>query len=277
MDERVELRNCIDCSDEFQAEYYETLGVKLLIGAGRCPKCRKIAYAEAESKEKADAENEILRRKLAARLRSGIPMLYGSKNFSTWEKGRGEQLDDAYKKCVKYAEDYPVGTRPIGYRSLYIHSEKSWGVGKTLLSCSIAHRLFERWQGKGKVPSVQWVSEPDLFSRIQASFNYTAEDKQVLPNADSIIMGCIKCDLLILDDVGKEKRQDSRFVQRTLFAIINGRYDNQLPMVMTANLTPTQLKEHLGTKGADEASYDRWMEMTQGKKVQMDGASYRRK
>lgn len=274
MAERIK---CIDCPAEFEAEYHRLMSIQLLIGGGRCPECRKIAYAEAERKEKEEAAAEIARRRREARERSGIPALYMNKGFSTWEKGRSKELDSAYKSCVDYADKYPVGTRPIGYRSLYIHSERSWGVGKTLLSCSIGHRLFDKWTGEGKSPSVKWVSEPELFSRIQASFNYNEEDKRILPNADEIIMSYVRSDLLIMDDVGKEKRQDPRFIQRTLFAIINGRYDNELPMIMTANLTTTQLKEHLGTKGTDEASYDRWMEMTQGTKVQMDGESYRRR
>ena len=129
---------------------------------------------------------------------------------------------------------------------------------------------------ESRPPTVRWVSEPQLFSKIEASFNYTAEDKLILPNKDDIINDLIFADLLILDDVGKEKRQDPRFVQRTLFAIINGRYDRDYPMVITANLKPSLLTGHLGTGGTDEASYDRWVEMCQNERVPIDGESYRR-
>jgi len=151
-------------------------------------------------------------------------------------------------------------------------------VGKTHLSCAIAHRILDRWNdGDAAVPRIRWVSEPELFSKIEASFNYTAEEKQFMPNKDDIISDLVYADLLILDDVGKETRQDPRFVQRPLFSLINGRYDRDYPMVITANLKPSLLTGHLGKSGTDEASYDRFLEMCQQKRIPIDGDSYRRK
>ena len=89
---------------------------------------------------------------------------------------------------------------------------------------------------------------------------------------DDIIKGIIGADLVVLDDVGKEKRLKPDFVQRTLFSLIDGRYKNQLPLIITANLDPAGLKEHL-----ESASFDRIFEMIQGTTVRMDGRSFRRK
>jgi len=242
-----------------------------------CPDCIAKHDAEREAEEKAERSADMPRRRRSARIGTGIPPRFMQKDFSNFDRGRSKEIDVAFDLCWQYAEEYPIGKKVEGYRSLYIYSEQSWGVGKTHLSCAIAHRILDRWQDIDTAcPRVRWVSEPQLFSKIEASFNYTWEDKQILPNKDDIINDLINTDLLILDDVGKEKRQDPRFVQRTLFAIINGRYDRDYPMVITANLSPSLLKGHLGAGGTDEASYDRILEMTERQRIVMDGQSYRR-
>ena len=275
----TETRKCRDCEQEYEPKYWELLSVKVLRSDGRCPSCSKKKLKEMEAREKLQRLADIARRRRNARERAGIPPRFMDKDFSNFKKGRSKEIDTAFTDCWNYAEEYPIGKRPQGYRSLYIYSEQSWGVGKTHLSCAIAHRILDRWQDEDtSCPRVRWVSEPQLFSKIEASFNYTAEDKQIMPNKDDIINDLIYADLLILDDVGKEKRIDPRFVQRTLFAIINGRYDRDYPMVITANLKPSLLKGHLGTGGSDEASYDRFVEMCRGKDgaIPIDGDSYRR-
>jgi len=242
-----------------------------------CPDCAVKYEVEREAEEKAERSADMPRRRHRARGAIGIPPRFMNKDFSNFDKGRSKEIDTAFTECWQYAEEYPIGKKVEGYRSLYLYSNSSWGVGKTHLSCAIAHRILDRWQDVDTAcPRIRWVSEPTLFSKIEASFNYTWEDKQILPNKEDIINDLIETDLLILDDVGKEKRQDPRFVQRTLFAIINGRYDRDYPMVITANLSPSLLKGHLGTGGTDEASYDRWLEMCRSKRVPMDGVSYRR-
>ncbi|KKL06448.1 hypothetical protein LCGC14_2595950, partial [marine sediment metagenome] len=280
---------CKECGKPYEPQYYDIKGwlsSHILIGDGKCPACAHLEGDEYEAQEAREHLADIAKRRRARREKSGIPSRFMEQDFSTFKKGRGDGIDDALKHCIRYAEEYPLDVRPKSYRSLYIYSEQSWGVGKTHLSCAIVHRVLDRWTGQrvmssygfeveSNCPTIKWVSEPQLFSKIEASFNYTQEDKQILPNKDDIINELINCDLLILDDVGKEQRQDPRFIQRTLFAIINGRYDRDYPMLITANLKPSLLKKHLGASGTDEASYDRFVEMTHNKSVQIDGTSYR--
>jgi len=123
---------------------------------------------------------------------------------------------------------------------------------------------------------VKFVSEYDLFYRIQASYDYNAEEKRMLPSEADIIKEMIIPSLLIIDDVGKRRVQDSRFVQRVYFAIIDGRYKSEKPMVITANLDPEKLKGYLGGRIGDEATFDRVWEMVGGKVIHVEGSSYRR-
>jgi len=270
---------CIDCSGEFEPQFWEVLGIRALRGQGRCPDCSQKKLAELEALEVAKKATEVLSRRRDARASMGIPPRFMNKDFSTgsWDRGRGKEIDRAYRECWNYAEEYPIGRNVKGYRSLLIYSESSWGVGKTHLSCSIAHRILDRWNDPELViPRILWISEPDLYQRIQASYNYNYEERQLLPNEDDILKELIYKDLLILDDVGKERRTDPKFVQRTLFKVINGRYDRDVPIVITANLAPEELQDYFGTRGRDEASWDRLYEMVKGKVIKIDGDSYRR-
>lgn len=266
----TEFRKCDNCGLEYEPEYYELLETRLLIGQGFCPACRKIKYAEIEAQREATRLAWIAAERRRRRLTCGIPRKFYTQDFSTFEKG---WQDKALDVCSKYADAFPLEKRPQGTASLYLYSSDSYGVGKTHLSCAIAHRIIERWNGeRDLIPIMYFVSEPDLFRSIQATYSFTSEEKQVRESEDDIIKRLTYADLLILDDVGKERRQDPRFIQRTLFSLIDGRYRLELPMILTANLDPDQLRAHL-----EDASFDRLCEMIKGTYVNMNGKSYRRK
>jgi len=247
------------------------LQTKILRGDGYCPDCAKQVYDEEVAREEAARQAEVARVRRQHRLSSGIPPKFMNSDFSTFEKG---WQDKAFKLCWDYAEGFPVDRYPAGYRSLYLWSTESWGTGKTHLASAICHRIYDRWTGTGNkgCPRIIFLSEPELFRRIQATYSFTREESQIRESEDDIIKSIVYADLVVLDDVGKEKRADPRFIQRTIYAIIDGRYKNQLPLIITANLDPNQLKEHL-----ESASFDRVFEMIQGKSIRMDGRSFRRK
>jgi len=264
---KTKTRQCLKCDVGYEPKYYDVLNAHILVGQGLCPDCSQKKYDAEVAKEKAAQQASIMGTRRRHREMCGIPFKFMNQDFSTFEKG---YQDKAFKLCWEYAEKYPADERPTGYKSLLIYGD--WGTGKTHLVCSIAHRVLDRWQGGERgCPRIKFVSEPDLFRKIQATFNYTFEEKRYRESGDDIIKGISYCDLLILDDVGKEKRRDMDFVQRTLFAIIDNRYRLQLPMILTANFDVDGLKRHL-----EEASFDRVFELIKGKYIRLSGKSYRR-
>ncbi len=264
-------RLCRKCQEFYEPKFYDIMGLHILRGDGYCPSCAQKVYEEEVAKEELTRQAEIARIKRHRRESCGIPPKFMDVDFSTFKKG---WQDKALKLCWNYAEAFPIDRYPKGYRSLYLWSTESWGTGKTHLSVAICHRILNRWTGLGNkgCPRIIFLSEPELFSRIQATYSFTREESQMRESEDDIIKTIVYADLVVLDDVGKEPRRDMQFVRKTLFAIINGRYNAQLPMIITANLDPAGLKEHL-----ESASFDRLWEMIGGKSVRMDGQSYRRK
>jgi len=267
----TETRVCRKCQQKYEPSYYDIMGLHLLRGDGYCLTCAQQVYEEMEAREEAARLAEIAGIRRKRRESSGIPPKFMDSDFSAFEKG---WQDKALKLAVAYAENFPIDRYPRGYRSLYLWSTESWGVGKTHLSAAICHRIYDRWDGTGNkgCPRIIFLSEPELFRRIQATYSFSREESQLRESEDDIIKSIVYADLEVLDDVGKEKRADPRFIQRTIYSIIDGRYKQQLPLILTANLDPNGLKEHL-----ESASFDRVWELIEGKSVRMDGQSYRRR
>ena len=291
---------CQDCGATFQGDLYkwpiripksnypgafENSWTERILGGTRCPACGEIKAEEDRKVEEAAKIAEFDKTRREARLRCGIKPKYQAENFSTFKlDGLSEILKKAYRKAWDYAENYPIVERGKGYRSMVLFSEKSWGVGKTHLASAIAHRILDRWTGSPETCPVQFISEPELLLQITATFNLTREEKQFRDSEAVIINRLIFVPLLIIDDVGKRKVPDLRFVQRTLFSIIDGRDNEKRPVVLTANLDSEGLGRYLGginpdrgqVEGEDEATLDRLIGMCGGHFTKMDGKSYRR-
>ena len=198
---------------------------------------------------------------------AGIPLRYLDKTLENLNVSN--QNRQAVNACKKYVTEFPL-RKIVDYKSLAITSNKIWGVGKTHLACAIAKELINRCQFENPVI---YLTEPELLSRLRASFN----KNDGVETEDSLMKRLTTIPLLIIDDVGKEEVADPRFVQRVWFNLINTRYDNLLPVMITANLDPDQISHHLGGSRANEATFDRLYEMLEGTFWEIIGESYRRK
>ena len=237
-----------------------------------CPKCRGKAIEEFNAQEAAIKARQLADLRQQWLEKSGIPILFKNKTFDNFESSYQKR---AFNICRNYAAGLTVDNCR-GYYSLVLISEKMWGVGKTHLVCAIAKEVIKKCKGERWAAPVRFITEPDLYQRIQATYDPKYAPVR-LENEDSILRALTHAPLLILDDVGKEERTDKRFIQRILFSIIDGRYRNMLPLIMTTNLNSNALREHLGGEGENEASFDRLLEMCRGKFTMLSGDSYRRK
>ena len=281
-------KTCSNCQRPYEAKIIILGTTEIELGGGLCYQCRdEVIRKEDEAqrlKELADQEKKTQERnRLIIQKRNefvshcGLPARYYTATFETWQTKRAGNVDAVMKQCKEYSEKF-LAYAPQNTASLVItiselatkeftDNPRSWGCGKTHLAASIAHKIIDNWNGNPMLNPVYITTEPDLFARIQSTYNRNDGETE-----DQVNQHLQNVPMLILDDIGKTERADMKFVQRTLFAIINARYNNCLPIVITANLTKDELLRYLGN-----ASYERLVEMCNSKFMGIKGHSFRLK
>ncbi len=141
------------------------------------------------------------------------------------------------------------------------------GIGKTHLAGAIVNDCVER--GTLAV----FTTGVGLLMRIRDSYNRRGAVKE---GELDIIDRLISVRLLALDDVGTENFTPD--TGRLLYALINGRYERNLGMVVTSNLSLSKLGMQWAKSGVEEhvgrKLIDRLMEMC-SLKVELTGYSHR--
>jgi DNA replication protein DnaC len=135
-----------------------------------------------------------------------------------------------------------------------------FGTGKTGLAVAALREAV----GTHHVDAL-FLATPDLLDRIRAS--YGPRDSDADAPTERELMDAVKdTGLLVLDDLGAER--PTGWVQEKLFAVINHRYNEQLPCIFTSNLTPEGLAKHLGERTA-------WRIVEMSDPVRLDGPNLR--
>lgn len=143
-----------------------------------------------------------------------------------FENFRTEELN---RKALVKAKDYADQVLFKKSKSLIITGNV--GTGKTHLASSIANYLI-----KNEV-RVIFGTLINLLGEVKDTYKNDAKTES------NIIERYSKVPLLIIDDLGKEK--PSEWTLEKLFTIINNRYENNLPIVITTNYNRDQLRERL--------------------------------
>ena len=146
-----------------------------------------------------------------------LPKKFAAKTFNDYEK----TADNS--RAVGMAHWFI--DRGDGH-SLYLHG--GFGTGKTFLASLIAKEFIAR----GK--HVVFGSVPKLMNEIQQTF----KDPSV--TSQSVLRRFINCDLLILDDIGVNA---SKWNVGILCQIIDGRTNDERPMLLTSNYSPEDLRK----------------------------------
>ncbi len=132
----------------------------------------------------------------------------------------------AYENAKKYANKLINGETDKG---LFITG--TFGVGKTYLASCIANETIKNKS------TVVFGTLIQLLDYIKDTYKDSdMSDKEYLNLYSSVY-------LLIIDDLGKEK--PTEWVLEKLFLIVNNRYNNYLPIVITTNYNRNQLRERL--------------------------------
>jgi len=174
-----------------------------------------------------------------------------------------EGQEQAFEAIELFTEKFIYDEKPVGLLLV-----GGVGSGKTFMVSSVANNIIDTikitdseeknvdeiplkegysfwYRGYGRLDSpVQFISIVDLMNQLKASF------KDPDSGLQEMIMKRIKAvDLLILDDMGAEKSSD--WIRETLFEIIDYRYNERLPILVTTNCTPEELKQQIGARNFD--------------------------
>lgn len=189
--------------------------------------------AERKRAEEEAERNRQMRERIERLLgQSGIKKRFQQRTFPNFKcdtPGRKKCYDIA----KEYADNFPIH-REIG-DGLYIEGPN--GTGKTHLAAAIALQLIE--QG---IPVICKTSS-DLLMDIRRSY----DDSSM--NEVQILDIYKRVDLLIIDDLGKEQCSD--WSMSTLYSILNDRYEDMKPTIVTTNYSTDALAVALTPKGFD--------------------------
>ena len=129
-----------------------------------------------------------------------------------------EHMEHVFETCSNFARHFDKS----GGNLLLSGSP---GVGKTFLSACIAREVTERGF------SVVYDTADSIF-RCMEDERFRRSDE----NTDEAVQRYLRCDLLIIDDLGTE--MNSSFVQSALYRIVNERLISGKSTVINTNLTP---------------------------------------
>lgn len=188
---------------------------------------------------------------------SGLGPRFMHTTFDNWnkrpelDKKSVQKLEVAFQVCRSYAKGFR-DAKLLGQGLILMGGP---GAGKTHMVAAIANELISQ------LTPVIFRPVPFMLKRIQATFK-----KNAIETEDMLMSQLTGCDLLILDDVGAEKW--SEWVEATLFTIIDERYRQLLPVIITTNCDLNELEAGIGSR-----NFDRLIEVCRF--VDVDVPSYR--
>ena len=243
LDYDTPIKTCEKCGDPIQKD------IVILNVLRRVPivcSCRKKELEkkaiEDENKEKQIRLNSIFKNSL-------MDEKFKRCTFETWDHSRGSEK--VFKICSKYAENFKSAKEDnLG---LMLYGEP--GNGKTHAVSCIANYLMLRG-----IPTI-CVSINKMLERIKETYSSYGKEGE-----ETVLKSLSNADLLIIDDLGTEQKNE--WSSAKIYNIMDSRYRNGLPTIITTNINLKDLKDMY-----QKRTYDRLMEMCTP--VMNDGKSIR--
>lgn len=192
-------------------------------------------------KQRIKEQEEVSRKRSAMQDRvnkllgkSGLKKRFLNRTFENYKAITANQ-----KKAFSVASGYAVRFQEFYERGEGLYIEGTNGTGKTHLAAAIALQLIHEG-----VPVVCKTSI-ELLDDIKKAF----DDKQV--SEHEILKVYKQVDLLIVDDLGKEQCTD--WSMSTIYSILNDRYEDLKPTIITTNFNEDALIKNLTPKGYDNS------------------------
>lgn len=192
-------------------------------------KCKKKEIEDKEQRELKQAKQDRLKQLFNNSL---MDEKFKYETFERWDNTKGDinLFNIAQRYCNNFKEAKKNGLGFIIYGPP--------GNGKTYTANCIANNLLN------KEYTVICVSINSLLDRIKKTYNTWGKEGE-----DTVLSGLANADLLVIDDLGTE--QGSNWTISKVYNIIDSRYRNGLPLIITTNYSMEDLKEKYGYRTAD--------------------------
>jgi DNA replication protein DnaC len=224
-----------------------------------CPLCNGSGWKHIEQDGRtAVTRCDCWRQAFSQRLLSnaGIPPRYQRCELSRFVTYGNEKLVKAVAQSRLLVEKFPVVDKGLFFLG-------PPGVGKTHLAAAILRELILRNGVHGLFAGV-----PELLRAIRNTYNPDVPGSEA-----DVLQPVLRAELLVLDDIGKEKT--SEWVLETLNLIIDARYNGKRVTIITSNFDvseddtdPDGLQARVGFR-----IFSRVKEMCET--LHLDGADYR--
>lgn len=170
------------------------------------------------------------------------------------------KIDNKNKRMHKLGKNYCAKWPEMKGKNIGLLLYGPPGTGKTFLAFCVANELLNNM-----VPVIA-ISSIGLLGKIKETYNTWGSEGEV-----EIINSLKNASLLVLDDLGAEN--NTAWSKEKIYEIIDARYRDGKPSIITTNLTREGLKKRLAGEDGVFRTYDRIIEMCCP--VEVEGSSRR--
>lgn len=218
--------NCEKCKEPINKKIVLLGRERIVLIACRC---RREEFQARKIKDENEEKKSRLKKLMESSLMKGDAL---EKKFETWDFTKGSQK--MYNISFKYAENFNMAKK----NNLGLLIYGNCGNGKSHMSFCIANKLLDSGY------SVVCTSIEALLNKIKKSFNTWGSEGEI-----ETLNSLSNADLLILDDLGTENITDWSLSK--IYNIIDSRYRNKLPLIITTNLKINDLENTYGKRTID--------------------------
>lgn len=207
---------CKFCGANLKPRTLECLGQAITIGTVpcSCEKARKVRAQEFIYEQECLNAKQA-KKQAAARLRAGIPRRY---------------INAKHPQAKECAQAVQAG------RTLFITGNV--GVGKTHLACAICTKLQEQ-----TTLTFRMNTAVGLLRLFEDAMRQNKSETELLKTL-------VQPDVLVIDDLGKERI--TNWTYERIFDLLDMRYNDLKPIVITSNFTLSQLAGRLVEGGCNK-------------------------
>jgi len=200
-----------------------------------CPKCGNDGFllnAEGEATA-CECRSTRIRRARAQGVSSVIPRKYRGVSFDRFPVPEIERVNPLIVREVRrYCEE--INKRMAAGDGMWLMGDN--GTGKTTLAMLASKHAIDAGH------SVAIYSVPRLLAEIRDTYDADSSQRSYM----NFFQRIASVDLLHLDDLGAEKQTD--WVVEQLYSLVNDRYEQERPIIVTTNPSPDELEKQIGER-----------------------------